>query len=795
MTKMVKTMGPEDRSDREETPSTSAPIAGRLPMWLPAVTLAIGALGYCGSLNGPFIFDDITSITENEHIRQLWPLSQSLSAPSQSTAAGRPVVCFSLAVNYAIGGLNVLGYHLLNVALHMASTLLLLGIIRRTLLSPKLGGRFEQAAPWLATTSATLWMLHPLQTEAVTYVIQRTELFMAFFCLLTFYCVIRGWASSRRRLWFTAGVVACVLGMASKEVMGAVPVLILVYDRVFVSPDWKTVWRRDRLLHGGLAATWFILAWLIADAPRGETVGIDLGIRPLDYLATQAGVILYYLRLCFWPHPLVITYDDWPVASISQAIPQGLVILLLLMGAFWALRRASWIGFLGAWFFLILAPTSSFVPIISEMAAERRMYLPLAAVVVLAVMSAHTFSNIVFGRLAVPATWRRGLNVGLVATASGVLCYATIVRNHDYRSSEAIWADAVAKRPNSVYARNDLGLVLGEQGRLDEAISEYREALRIAPGYALAHYNLGFALTLQNKLDEAITHYSEALRLKPAFVKARTNLGIVLALQGKLDEAVAQFLEALRIQPVYGEARYNLAGVLVRQERFDEAIAHYAEYVRIEPTNTKARGHLGRALAHQGRLDEAITQFSDALRISPVDPDLLSSLASALGERGRYAEAIQSYQEVLRINPDSAEAHNGLGIALARTDRPREALEQFQEAVRLKPDWAPALNAAAWMMATQPDAAIRREAEAIRLAERSAELSGFQDAGVLDTLAAAYASAEQYERAVTIAEKAISVASAGGDEGLAAEISSRLGLYREGKPYREPASPSSPPPE
>ena len=411
-----------------------------LPKWIWAGVIGICLLAYANSLNGPFIFDDIGSIPDNPNIRCLWPLTRAMSSPPCTSVSGRPVVCLSLALNYAVGGLRPQGYHLVNLAIHLGSALLLLAIVRRTLLSPTLAGGFSQAAGWLAVASAMIWMVHPLQTEAVTYVVQRTELLVSFFYLLTLYCAIRGWGSARSEIWFVAAIVACALGMGSKEVMVSAPIMVFLYDRTFVSRSWKDALRRHAALYFCLAGTWLVLAYLLGTGARHASAGLQLHIRPLDYLATQAGVIAWYLRLCFWPAPLVISYDDWPVATgLAQILPQGSLMLAMLAGTVWAVVRRSALGFLGGWFFLILAPSSSVIPIVTEIAAERRMYMPLAAVVVLVTCGAYRFSGVASRRLSLPPRFLACTGAGLAVIAAGVLLSVTISRNRDYQSALSIW--------------------------------------------------------------------------------------------------------------------------------------------------------------------------------------------------------------------------------------------------------------------------------------------------------------------------------------------------------------------
>lgn len=613
--------------------------AAALPRWLLAAVVGVGVLAYASGLSGPFIFDDISSIPDNQNIRQLWPLSRAMSAPPLTTVSGRPTVCLSLALNYAIGGLSVQGYHAFNLAIHLGSALLLLGIIRRTLLTPTLAGRFERAAPWLAAASAAIWMLHPLQTEAVTYVIQRTELLMGFFFLLTLYCAIRGWASSSHRMsWFAAAVASCAFGMGSKEVMVSAPLIVLLYDRTFVSRSWRAAFRRHPGLYGGLAATWLVLAWLIGTGARDASVGSHLDIRPLHYLETQAGVIARYLRLCFWPRPLVISYDDWPVAHhLTEVLPQALLILALLAGTLWALVRRPALGFLGGVFFLILAPTSSFVPIVTEVAAERRMYLPLAAVVVLTAVSVYRLSIAAFTRLSLPPAFASRAGAALVIITVGVLGLATTARNQDYRSEAAIWGDTVAKRPGIAFAQFEFGKALAKEGRTDQAMAHYEEAVRLKPSYHEAHNNLGNLLADRGRLDIAAMHYQEAIRAKPDSAEAHNNLGTVLTSQGKLDMAVAEFTEALRHDPSLASAHSNLGVVLARLGRTQQAIEHFRKAIEAAPLLAQPHFELARLLADLGRLDEAITQYQQALRIDPNYPAARERLEAVISRRNKTA--------------------------------------------------------------------------------------------------------------------------------------------------------------
>lgn len=554
---------------------------------IPWLVVAAGVAAYHDCLHNEFVFDDLPYIVENRAIRSPWLPREIL------TTSTRPVILLSFAVNHALGGLDPWGYRLLNVGIHLAAALLLYGVVRRSLETQ--GPRWQRAAAWAAGIVAMLWVAHPLQTQSVSYVWQRCESLMGMFYLLTLYCVIRSDASPHAMGWSAAAVISCALGMASKEVMVTAPVVVLLYDRVFLAGSWKEVARRRRGLYTGLAGTWLLLAILMA---RGTTrtgiwkatwiAGYE-NLSPWTYLLTQASVILHYLRLAVWPDRLCLDYRSvWPVASsVAEAWPALLAVGGLLLLTAWAGRRRPALGFVGVWFFLILAPTSSFVPL-EDLVFEHRMYLPLAAVIVLPVVGCVALLDRLPQR-------RRWLQWSAGAFALGLvfaLAAVTAQRNLDYRSPLSIWRDTVAKAPNNPRAHRGLGLALEGRGRSEEAMAHYREALRIRPNYLEAHNNLGLALSAHGRIEEAMDHFRQALRIDPGSVEAHNNLGIALDRRGRFEEAIAHYAEALRIAPSSPDVHNNLGIALARSGRTEEAIAHFREALRSNPDFAPARDEL-----------------------------------------------------------------------------------------------------------------------------------------------------------------------------------------------------------
>ncbi|MEO6568411.1 MAG: tetratricopeptide repeat protein, partial [Opitutaceae bacterium] len=505
--------------------STGAAISsgrGR-PTWIAALVIAAAIVAaYVTSFRGALVFDDLPGIANNPTIRDLSHPELLLVAigPQGGTLSGRPVPNFTLALNYAISGDELWSYHAANLLIHVAAALTLFGIVRRTLLRPLLAEHFGSNAGAIALGVALLWGVHPLQTESVTYLVQRVESLMGLFYLLTLYCFLRAIDSPEaRRGWYVRAFFACLFGMGCKEVMVTAPVVVALYDRTFVAGSWREALRTRWKFYGALLSTWIALGGLVvASGGRGGTAGYEVGVNAWSYLLTQCEVIIDYVKLSFWPFFLAFDHNVPLALGISQVWPQALVLCALLGTTVYFLIRRPVAGFLCATFFLILAPTSSIVPVADAM-VEHRMYLPLAVIVTFVVVGMHRQS----GRLA-PLIWS-GLAVVLGAT--------TAIRNLDYRSPLTLWEDTVKKIPGSPRAHNNLGAYLLSDGRLEAAREHFSTALRLKPNYASAHYNFGQLLEKTGQVEEAIQSYETATRLNPKLVDAHVNSARLLDRVGR----------------------------------------------------------------------------------------------------------------------------------------------------------------------------------------------------------------------------------------------------------------------
>lgn len=759
------------------------------------ILVAATIAAYSNTLRCPFVFDDKIDIVENQSIRHLWPPWRPMFVTSGGKTAlhGRPVVTLSLAVNYAMGGLNPLPYHLTNLGIHVLAGLTLFGIARRTLASPALAPRYGEFAMPLALTIAALWALHPLQTQAVTYTVQRYESLMGMLYLLSFYCAIRSASSPHPRRWEVACVATCFLALESKEVAVSIPIVILLYDRAFLAGSFREAWRRRHGMYLGLAATWVAFLGLFAiSASRGQWAGYGLTVSATEYALSQFGVILHYLRLSFWPFPQVLDYD-WPVATtVGEIVPGLLVILTLVAATVWALvRRPAW-GLLGAWFFLILAPTSSIMPI-ADLAFEHRMYLPLAAVAAATVIGAYEAIQWWCKRQSVPPDKRLwALALPALAAACG-LCLACHARNQVYQNDISVWRDTVDKVPNNSRAHNNLGAALGDQGLFEDSLVEFRTALKLAPRYGTAYYNLGKTLTQLGRNDEAIGYLETALEMiteggNRERAAAQSQLAFAFYNLNKIEDAVRHFRRALELDPDTPAAYYNLANALSRQGKVDEAIARYEEALQLDPRYAAAHTNLANVLYKQGELDEAAVHYQKALAINPRQKESHCSLGAILIEQGKLDEAMSHCHEAVRIDPEFAEAFHNLGRALWLKGQYGEAVTAWREAARLRPKRTAQLRQLAWALATCPDKSARNGAEALGLVQRAMASSG-ESADLLDVLAAVQAENGGFAQAVETAQKAAKLASERGDAALADTIRTRIALYQSGSAFRDTEAP------
>lgn len=709
---------------------------------LAAVVFAV----YGRALDAPFIFDDLPTVVENPSIRRLWPLVGDaanpgpLNPPATASTARRPLANLSFALDYRWGGLEPRGYRIVNLVLHVLAAAVLAALVRRTLLLPYFGGAWEHAAGGAAVAVALVWSVHPLATEAVVYVTQRTELLVALCYLTTIWAAVCGWTAptaAARTMWHTAAVLASLAGMASKEAMASAPLVVALYERTFLVSSWRAT-RRSWPLYAGLAAG--LLVPVGAFAIVGTTGWTDARhhVPPHVWWVTQTKVLLLYLKLTVWPWPLSIHYAPIYLRTFAAAWPWVAALTLLAVATLVMLRRRPAARFVVVAVVLVLGPTL-IVPLAKMVAAERRMYLPLAGLVALAVVGGHRAIASRFGR--------RGDAIAAAALATLVLSFSvvTALRLRAYESAITIWEDATRHQPED----------------------------------AMAHYNLGVALFDAGRPPaETLPRFARAVELDPKYSAARDNLGMVLNALGRRDEARAQFEQSLRIDPNGVVAHNNIGAGLIALGRPAEALPHLRRALALQPDGTNAQIHLnlGKALLATGRVDEAVEHLDEVARRAPGDPDIQVDLANACMQMGDAERAVAAYRTALAQRPDDAFAHNNLGAALMALGRSEEAIPHFEASLRTKPDRVSArYNLGRVLLATG-----RADAARAHLAQAVAAVP--EDGQVRFTYATALAEAGATAEAVVAAEEARELARAGGKPALAEEIDAWLAAHRAPAP-------------
>ena len=668
-------------------------------LWRCGILVASVFFAYWNSLNGPFIGDDLRPIVEDTGIREWWHPWAMLFPRLHSPITGRPLVALSLAANYAIGGLHPTGYHVVNIAFHALCACLLFTVVRHTLELPRVVHRLPGCPINVAFAVALVWAIHPLNSEVVDYIIQRSESMMAVFLLLTLYACIRGLQDDRNRMWPAIATASCVLGVGCKESMATAPLLVMLYDRSFGFDSAREAFRARRKLYGGLAASWLILAALVVWG-RGATSDIyHAGISPWVYLLNETIVIPHYLRLAVWPRDLVAVYGWAAPLGVAQVVPYGVFILVLVILACVAWIRRPQTAFPALWFFITLAPTSSVVPLETEVAAERRLYVPLMAIVVMMVIAVVIFWNWVAKEwLGVVVERRISRSVGLVALISVTvaLATATVSRNRDYRSAISLLRTAVERRPTSL-AHHLLGMELEAAGAHDEAVAELRKAL---PADSRAHYNLGVALFEHGQPDEAIGHLQAFIDtsdpsydlvprwLEPTAAEVlRSRLLIAQALLAKhfWPQALEQSRLILATSPSTVEAHGYSGESLLGLGRFAEAVPEYRQFLEAHPENAIAWSHLGVAFSGLGQEGAALEMFRKAIALEPHNEEAERNMAVTFFNQEEFADAETHARQAIRLDARDPLAHDLLGRVLVVQGHLTDGAREFERALELNP--------------------------------------------------------------------------------------------------------------
>ncbi|MEJ2164647.1 MAG: tetratricopeptide repeat protein [Desulfobacterales bacterium] len=579
---------------------------------------------YTPSLTGPFIFDDIGNIRDNPHIRiPALSLENLVWAAFHSPITNRPLANVSFALNYYAHGYNPVGFHAVNVLIHIASGFFLYFLAKATLSTPALKAKYARLG-WIPFFTVFIWIVHPLQTQSVSYIVQRMNSLAAMFYILSLLLYARFRLSARTRsrwLLFAGCVSAGLLAFGTKEISTTLPGFIILYEWYFFQ-GLNRKWGLRHLLillTVGLVIIFIAMAYL-KQAPIAHILSSynNRDFTMIQRVMTEFRVVIFYLSLLIWPRPSRLNLDHDFVLSYSltdpaTTLPAILVILALLVAAVLTARRDSLISFCILWFFGNLVIESSVLGL--ELVFEHRNYLPsmLAIMALVALMFRH-----------IKPVW---LAVIPLCIAGTVFSAWTYQRNRVWSDEIALYQDCAVKSPAKARSQNNLGAALIRHGRLAEAVEQFRKALAIKYDFADAHYNLGSALARQGNLEQAIEHFKESLRLEPERLKALNNMGVTLVLLGRYREALDYLQAALKISPSDADVHSNIGSALIRLGDPEGAMRHLTRALAIDPEHTDALNNLGLVLMDQGQMDAAHQLFARALQTNPNSEQARRSLA------------------------------------------------------------------------------------------------------------------------------------------------------------------------
>lgn len=738
-----------------DAPEVAIPLHRERPSWVtlvvPAIVLIALTVGiYLPALHGPFVFDDVPMLVGQEGV-----ITRALANPRSLLQGGRPLSDASYALNALLTGKSPESLRLVNVALHILAGLLLLDLVRRTLASPRFNMRWVELATPLATVIAGLWLMHPLQTQAVSYVAQRGEIMATLFMFLSLDALAMVAGGGRCASLVKAVVVlSCVAAMLSKQVGYMLPVLLVLYDRTFWSMGFKQSFKLRPVLYAGVLLTliipWFMgVGGLFGSQALGVNSAVSAGFGTRGFTAwtyffSEQTILVHYLQLVFWPGTLVLDYRYGlmePAVFASCPIFAHVLCLSIMVAlgvlTLWSMWRLPAWGFLGAWFFLLLGPTSSFLPI-ADLAMEHRMYGPIAAVISAAVMAVTMLLLWAARSRHCPRSNARLVGMLLVLVVFGALAVRTTYRNMDYASAMRLWGKVHQDRPTNTRAMLVLGKLI-EPRDPQQALALYQQAARIEPDNYEPMIALGSFYLIHNQPDNAAKWYEVSHRLSGDELTYLLNMGLV------------------------ADAKHDLP-----------AAAHYLTQAMVaSPGNLKILTNLGMVL------DQLATQ-----RLMAGD------VKEALVLRQK---AVSSQKQVLAADPSSPQARVNLATAMVNLgmqamlagdgQQAREALEQ---SLRVQPRGDTARRLA-WLQATWPVALTDDWGAVVSLAQQ-AQAANEKVAGrqplYMETTAAALARAGRYDEAAALQQQAIDVAQkAGLPEQKLAQSIKRLALYKQNKAY------------
>ncbi len=690
--------------------------------------LILGLLIYSNTFHVPFQWDEEKFIIKNPLIKDFSYFTDPLKARGHElfrALKNRYIGYLTFAINYKMNGFNVLGYHVVNTTIHLLNALLVYFFVILLFRTPLLkGSGLSTHSRPIALFSSLLFVAHPVQTEAVTYIFQRLASLVTLFYLLSIVTYIKSRLSektSRRYFFYGLSLISAILAMKTKENAFTLPVAIALCEFLFLKGTLKE--RFSSLIPLAL-----ILLIIPLTLLRSGTQAIpEIGYQEIPrrfYLLTQFRVVITYIRLLIVPINQNLDYDYPLYKSFFDAPVLLSFIFILTTLCFSAYliyrsrtdgRESRLIGFGILWFFLTLFVESSIIPI-PMLIDEYRVYLPsvgfFIAVTAWGFQIIRRFETKRIKRMTVSAA------IGIVL----IFSYATYIRNSLWKDKAILWGDVIRKSPNKANGYINRGLALKEKGLHQDAVRDFEKGLSLEPNHVLAHHNLAVLYLGMNRLDDAMRETQSALKIAPDLAEAHLLLGMILGKKGKSDEGISQFQVGARLAAKRGdvntpEYHSELATLYYHKGRFDDAMKELQAALRLKPDLTEAHKNLAVLYMKKNRFDEAVKELKTTISLKPDFAEAYNDLGSLYLTAGRLEDAIREIQVALRLKPDLADGHKNLASIYIKRNRLDEAAKELETAIKLKPDFAAAHNDLGYVYALQgrmKDAALHFE-EAVRL--------------------------------------------------------------------------------
>jgi len=622
--------------------------------------VCLGAIAYVNSLGNDFQFDDIDGIVRSPILRNARNIPSYFTDIRQSVISGgrdwRPVVLATFALNYAIDGLNPMIFRLTNLAIHIGNAcllfFLLIAILRRR---PPAAADMPFSSETCAALAALVFVVHPVNSEVVNHIWARSSALAAFFYLLAFYCFVRGpWslASEKKRAWGIAGLAFFTLGLGAKATVITLPAVLFLYELLFSTPE-KPFWREPRRLVKYLqlvavSAAYVIFRFIYLSGFFRRVGGGSSDISATTYLFTQFRAWIYYIRLFFWPSPLIADYPGfgWSRSVADPRVLLSLAAILAILVLAWRSRKENApLSFFLCWYFLLLLPEASFIPLFDAVNGYRAYpaYAGLAAVTLLLSIKATAFLRkklkIAVNDRRLRATYAAALAIAMVALGA-----TTIARNRDWKDGVTLWSDIAAKDPTNGRAYANLAIASIRKGDYEKADQLLAQAIERGPGKSLPYMYRGYISLATGRGDMGLSDFSKAIELDRRVPMPFYYRGEVYRKKAEYENALADYDRALALSPLFTDAYIATALVYLDLRESDKAIEACRKVMEMDAGDARSYHCLGSIFMEQQRYVEAIRAYQRGLERRSHDSGLWYGLGAAYEAYGMYKPAAEAFE-------------------------------------------------------------------------------------------------------------------------------------------------------